>query len=289
MKPSLHFIALAFACCSSFGHAEEEQASSSPEVTTSRILGDIQDGTPPPPQPPQPKFLVIADEVLETEIYKQGGRKIIVQEINPIELPSPPLEASPVDIANPKLQKEIADFRDTHENLDFLFVGATIYYSKNLQTRSLVHIWLQGQGEPIALWSSADFGLLSGLSSFVASDGATHSLMMSWSTTDIDRLSDLLAKHGGKYSTPEIPDLPESKASFVVTSGNPSVENLAAIQSLHDLYNNQHDKLKAAFEDREHARLRQAAELKAHPPKPKNIVLNHWDIGESPPVEGGAK
>ena len=58
-------------------------------LTAARILGSIPDGTPPPPEPPKPKFIVPAKDVLESKSIQQGGRTIIIREINPIALPPP--------------------------------------------------------------------------------------------------------------------------------------------------------------------------------------------------------
>ena len=63
------------------------------------------------------------------------------------------------------------------------------------------------------------------------------------------------------------------------------------IQSLHDLYNREFQRLLTAYQGREQARLAQVAELKAHPPQPKDITLNYWRIGGGTSVltNGGAK
>ena len=74
MKPALHFIPLAIACISSFGFAEDEQLPLS-EATTARIIGDLPDGTPSPPEPPKPAYIVPAKDILGTEIHEQGGQK----------------------------------------------------------------------------------------------------------------------------------------------------------------------------------------------------------------------
>ena len=57
--------------------------------TPVRILGEIADGTPPPPEPPKPKFIVPAKDVLETKTHLQGGRTITIRKISPIALPPP--------------------------------------------------------------------------------------------------------------------------------------------------------------------------------------------------------
>ncbi len=64
---------------------------------------------------------------------------------------------------------------------------------------------------------------------------------------------------------------------------------LASIQAVHDLYNNEHDRLQTAYQGRQQANLQREAELKAHPPKPQNIVIDHWDIHGDTQAEGGSK
>ena len=43
--------------------------------TAARMLGSSPDGTPPPPEPPKPKFIVPAKDVLESKSIQQGGRR----------------------------------------------------------------------------------------------------------------------------------------------------------------------------------------------------------------------
>ena len=155
--------------------------------------------------------------------------------------------------------------------------------------RSLVCLSPLGKSESVTFWSSADFALLSGFASFVGADGETHGLMMSWGAEEIDSMSGFIAKHGPEYGISKAPELPAGKATFAIISEKTPPDTLASIQALHDLYNNEHDRLNAAYEGREHARIQQEAELKAHPPKPKDIVLNYWRIEKPAAVKGGAK
>ncbi len=276
MKPSLRLIVLAIACCSSLGHAEVKLTAPAPEVSTARIIGNLPDGTPPPPQPAKPGFSVPAADILETKIHEQGGRQITIQKIAPIALPPPPEVAISADPASPALLARIAALRAKYPRNEIISLGATVYRSQDLPPRTLVRVWPAGAEKAVNFWSSADFSLLSGVSSFVGSDGATRSLMMMWSTVDIDRITGLMAKHGRQYVPPAIPDFPAGKATFSIISGNPEPGALAAIQSLHDVYHSEHARLLTAYQGREQARLAQQAELKANPPRPKDIVLNYW-------------
>ena len=115
-----------------------------------------------------------------------------------------------------------------------------------------------------------------GINTFLDSAGCTHQLFISWSNVEIDRLSDHFASKGRKFTPPEIPLFPEGKASFQILGKQPAAEVLTAIQSLHDLYNNEHARLLTAHQGREQARLAHEAELKANPPQPQNITLNYW-------------
>ena len=277
MKPSLHFISLAIACCSSLGHAGEEQAAPPPEATTAHVLGDLPDGTPPPPEPANPGFIIPKADILESTIHEQGGRKIIVREISPIELPAPPSPPSSEAVEiSPAFKARIAALRAKHPKDEIIRLSATVYRSKESAPRTLATYWPNGDEKPVTLWSSADFSLLWGFASFVGTDGKTRSLMMTWSTLDIAGRNRFHEKLGRPYIAPKIPELPPGKATFVITSGDPTVEGLASIQAIHDLYNNEHDRLKTAYEGRERAQRLHEAELKANPPQPKDIVINYW-------------
>ena len=284
MKP-IPLVLLAALTCLSSAFSQDEKAA----PTTARVIGDLPDGTPPPPEPPKPAFIVASKDILDTEIHEQGGRKITIQEINPIDLPPPPLAEPPADKTDPAVQARIAAFRAKYPRNELIRIGATVYHLPDSSARTLITYWPNTDEQPVTLWSSADFSLLWGFASFVGSDGKTRSLMMTWSNLYTDSQQRLFARLGKSYVAPRIPDLPAGKATFVVTAGNLTIEALASIQSLHDLYNNEHDRLLIAYQGREQAGLAREAELKAHPLQPKDIVLNYWNIGESTSTQGGSK
>jgi hypothetical protein len=262
--------------------------------TTARVLGTLPDGTPPAPEPEKPAYVVRARDILNTETHQQGGRTITVRQIKPIALPEPEKPVPPPDPADSAVGERVAEVQSAHPEQEFLFIGATVFHAKDSTVRSVVTLSPLGNGEPVTFFSSADFGLLSGFASFVGSDGETHSLIMSWGMEKIETLPDIVTKHGHDYDLTKIPELPEGKATFAILSKNSTAATLASVQSLHDLYNNEHDRLLAAYEGREKARLQNEAELKAHPTKPKDIVLNFWRT-ERPapaadnPAKGGGR
>jgi hypothetical protein len=256
-------------------HAQETKTADA-QPATARILGDFPDGTPPAPEAAKPAFIVRSRDILKTETHQQGGRTITVQQIKPIALPEPAKPVSLPDPATPAVEERIAEVQSAYPEQEMLLIGATVFHTKDATARSLVTLSPLGGGEPVTFFSSADFALLSGFASFVGSDGETHALLMSWGNEEIGTLADLATKRGLDYGLTKIPELPTGKATFAVLSEKPDAATLASIQSLHDLYNNEHDKLLAAYQGREKARVRQETELKAHPPKPKDITLNYW-------------
>jgi hypothetical protein len=265
-----------------------ETAVSPAAPTTARIVGIIPDGTPPLPAPPKPRLAIANEDILQTTTHKQGGRTITIREIKPIPLPPPPTPVVPQ--AGTELHKEftakLAEYRASHPRGELLFLGATVFRSKDFPPRTLVRWWPMGTGEEITFWSSADFALIAeGIQSFVDTAGDTHSLFMGWGNVDIDRMTDLLASTGREYDAPDMPEFAEGKATFKVTKGQPAAEDLVAIQSLHDIYNTEYSRLLTAWQGRERARIEREAYLKAHPPQPKDITLNYWRT-EKPASKG---
>ncbi len=259
---------------------------------TAHLIGKLPDGTPPPPPPPKPGFIAPATDVLTTDTIQEGGRTITVHEIAPIDLPPPPEVTAPVELT-PAMKQRLAELRARQQKIHNLALGATVYRDKDQPTRTLVRYWSRedDQFNPITFWSSADFSLLAGIPGFIASDGRKCNMMIAWGIQDHQRSVARLAKLGRTYSPPVIPEFPDGKATFVITSGTPSETALADIQSLHDLYNNEHDKLQAAYQGRQQARLAREAELRANPPQPKDIILSHWRVqpAAKPENEGGAR
>ena len=261
--------------------------------TAARILGSIPDGTPPPPEPPKPKYIVSATDVLESKSIQQGGRTITVRKINPIALPPPPPPVEPLSPeARSAFREKVAAYRESHPRTKMAFLSATVFRSKDSPPRTLVRCWPEGKRETITYWSSADFGLISGIHAFVDGTGTNHALLMGWGYVDLETMSEMQAARLKAYAASAIPEFPEGKASFEITGTPVAAEDLAPIQALHDLYNSEYACLKSAFEGRESARIEREAYLKAHPPQPKNITLNYWSV-DSPPekteVKGGAK
>jgi len=284
MKP-IPIVFLAMMSAATLTHSQDDPSSVFRESGTApvtlaaaRILNKIPDGTPPPPALPKPEYHIAQKDILSTATHEHGGRTITIRQIKPIALPPPPapVEVAPAEV-DAEFSKRLAEYREAHPKNELLFLGATVFRSKDSAPRTLVRWWPQGGGETISFWSSADFALIAGgINSFADTAGDTYHMVMGWSNVDIDRMAELYAAKGREYGAPDLPDLPDGKAIFQFTGEQPAAGDLVAVQSLHDLYNNEYDRLKTAFKGRERARIQQEADLKANPPQPKDITLNYW-------------
>ena len=296
MKSSLRIIPVLFATAT-LAHSQDDVSTVSREsetapatLTTACILGGIPDGTP---QPPKPEYRIATSDILNTTTHQQGGRTVTIREIKPIALPPPPPPAE-ITLSEPdaEFSQRLAEYRETYPKNELLFLGATVFRSKDSPPRTLVRWWPQGGKGTITFWSSADFALIAGgINSFADTAGDTHAMLMGWGNVDIDRMAELHTAAGREYDAPDLPEFPEGKAAFQVTGDtNPTAEEMAVIQSLHDIYNSELARLKPAYEGRERARLKREEYLKANPPQPKDITLNFWRT-ETPAAnsKGGAK
>lgn len=268
-----------------------ESATISDAPIAARILGNIPDGTPPPIAPPKQKYQVAKQDVLSTATHQQGGRTITMRQIKPINLPQPP---APVLPAPGKLEaefsKHVSEYHDNNPKSDIIFLGATVFRAKSSPPKTLVRYWPVG-GKEITFWTTADFAYIAGgINSFEDAVGDTHTLIIGWSNVDIDRISDVKNSVGYDFEMPELPIFEKDESAFRIIGEQPTAEDLAPIQALHDIYNNQLSQLKTAFHGRERARIESEEYLKAHPPQPKDITLNFWRT-EKPATEekGGGK
>lgn len=103
-------------------------------------------------------------------------------------------------------------------------------------------------------------------------------MLLMWSVMEIDRINAFQQKFSRQFTEPDIPEFPPGKATFIITEGKASPQTLASIQSLHDIYNKDYERLKSTYEGRQRAQFLREAELTANPPQPKDITLNYWRI-----------
>lgn len=247
-------------------------------VQAPQILGVIPDGTiHESPTAPAP-FTIRKRHLLNSKTHEQGGRTVTIQQIKPVLHPSFPLSKA---LANQSLdQQDTVDpttlnaSDSTHE---LLFLGATVYRFKNSPPRTLVRWWPEGSGTCFTFWSSADFALIAGgIQSFTDAGGYSHSLVIAWSTEDVEDFSELQTIQWQQDHGSKLPNFPLGEATFRCVEAQPCAEDLGPIEILHELYNRNLRELKTAYAGRERTRLANEAFLKANPPQAKDITIDYW-------------
>jgi hypothetical protein len=262
-----------------------------------RLMGPLVDTIPPLSPPPAELPSIAALEIVETKTHDLGARKMIVQEVTAAALPfladpPPPPPEKPRMPLSAEAKARIADARIEQRKRDRLTpcLSATVYHSKALgdQVRTLFTLTVPSEedesglnGEAIYFWSSLNANYLSQIPAFQGSDGTIyHGLRMGVSNVDLDQRTALYASRGLSFPTPNIPALAPGKESFLIVHGEAESGDIAVIQAVHDLYAVEHQNLKDAFEARNRAWRERDSYLKAHPEKPKDIVLRFRLIGE---------
>ena len=268
----------------------ESEAASAVEP---RLLGKIPDGNPPPPSPPKDGFEVPPEKILESHTHHDGKRNVTIQRITPIPLAPPAEDAAPPLPLDEATKERLRALRASRPAMRHVSMGASIYTFPDGSVRSLVRYRILGQKDDnlpkgeVKLWSNADFSLFPGIHSFLGNDGITYHLMIFWTPVHIDHLTRSYQRFGKTYQPPVIPELPPGDATYTLTKNSATDPILIApINSLHQIYQKDHAKLRVTRDGRLQAQAARNADLLANPPKPKDITLNYW-ITETPAPEKG--
>ena len=228
-----------------------------------KLVSPVADRTPAEPAAPKelPSFTVES-----TTVHHLEDRKIIVQRVSDPGLPDPPPPPAPATKeelealrASPEWQDRIAN----HKESKLILLSASVVDGKATFVR-----WYH-DGEEFQAWSNVNFNHLSGIAEF-ESDRTRYSFIMA--VGDISTAKELELEWPGKP-----PELGVDYPAFTLVKGDESKSDAHAMMiKLHDLYENEQDKLVAAHE----GRLRTSAErevwLRANPPQPKDTVIQFW-------------
>jgi len=133
------------------------------------------------------------------------------------------------------------------------------------------HCSVDGTNYECSGWSNVDWNQLTGITTFRAMDGETHSFVMGIGTE--------------QEPAENVPQFPTTAPAFIPDQENIPAEALLTVDSLHKLYALEKDKLVAAHESRERINAARA-ELLAHPPQPKDLNIR-YRIAETPLDETG--
>jgi hypothetical protein len=228
-----------------------------------KLVSPVADGTPALPAPPKelPAFTVRS-----TTVRQLQDRKIIMQRISDPGLPDPPPPPPPATKevlealrASPEWQKRIAD----HKESKLILLSASVVDGKATFVR-----WYH-DGEEFQAWSNVNFNHLSGFAEFESGRKRYHFIMA---------VGDISTAKGSKSEWPgKPPELGVDYPAFTLIKGDKSMgDALAMMIALHDLYENEQDKLVNAHKSRLRASTEREAWLRANPPQPQDTVIQFW-------------
>ena len=259
------------------------------------LLGEVADGTPPPPaSPPElPDF-----RIEDTTVRQLPDRKVTVHRVEDpglTPLPPPPEPMTEEELTawrnSPEYQAFVAKAQEYNRKTRWAFVSATVYDHERTQ----LQWWIPGDRErnlaprSFEAWSNIDFLHLCGFHSFEY-EGIEYRLLMLVCGMDTVKWRQFLAERDRELQLPESPELPADRLAYIVTEGDAGdAEGVAIMDGLHALYAKEKDRLIVAYESREQARIEREAYLKANPPKPKDLILHFWHGKRAQPQQQGSK
>ncbi len=231
------------------------------------IVGGIADGTPaaPAPKPELPEV-----EVRETLVHELPGRKLTVNRVADPGLPSPRPAVperkkwTPEQVEAFRNLPHVCEWIEKSGRTTHLFISATV-----VDGRATFLRWWH-DGKEYQAWSNADWMILTGFADWEKGDRRYSSLLMA------GRLNFAKLPADSMFRIPE--NLPVEPGAYRVIQGDGDAEAYHGITGLHEIYRNDHARLKQAYNLREQRRKQREAELRLNPPQPEDIVLNYWKV-----------
>lgn len=205
--------------------------------------------------------VIITDpsKIVESTTYDLGDRLLTVQEVAKDALPMPPAPIPP-----PIQPQPAPDFvARPHREFGFLNLGGNVYRRSGQPARTLINYYPQGANQGISFWTSADWRLISGVGNLTDATGKDWQLMCLFSSYVHEQQEDSFV----------IPEFPAGPSTIQIVSGNPTPEQMAPVKLYLAYYDANLPELQAAYHTRIEEQKRLAAEEKAHPKVPEDIVV----------------
>lgn len=229
-------------------------------------LTSVAQDTPLPPNPDSP-------DVKESIIYDLEDRLLTIQKVTeetiPILLPLPEPDAPVQQAPTPQTEAE----RQAELHSHTLSIGGTVFRQAPAPSRSLITIHPNNGGNPIEIWSSIDWNLLTP-GNFTSPDGESYSLQMMISTVNV---SDINEADPGAPSI-AIPSFSNGAASYKIVSGIATAQMIKALNDLHAAHDREYVSLLAQWQAREVERSASEAADKLPKPPPEDILTQYREM-----------
>lgn len=230
----------------------------------------------PTPAPVQERLEVTPDEIISSKVVIRDGQKFTLQEIQPQDitpLPTPP----PPQPLTPEQEAARVARRAAIGKVRTLMVSCTVHDGNKTLLR-----WSSIDKQPaehFTAWSNVNFHHLASLTRYKKND-TTYHVMFGIGDVNTAQMTRFHALRNATYTPPTIPELPadaKTTPSYIVTEGNPTLEDIAPIDGLHEIFQQNHAALIAEHQRIQQQNAQRAAELAANPPDPKpDLIIRYW-------------
>lgn len=212
--------------------------------------------------------------------------KATVQVVDDPNLPEPPPPLPPLDINDPAVQARISEFRARfgEQNRPLIAMVSANWYVREQVSR--ITWWVDG--EQMTCVSRLNMLHFGGFGEFKVGE-RRYALVMGIGSEDTGRLEQLAHSKGRDFVQPNLAEIPEGQ-DFVVTKGDANdAQKMQLIRDLHTLGAAEGPRMEAAYLAREQARTQREAYLRAHPPRPEDIVIRVWQRNQLPSAQDGSE
>jgi len=195
-----------------------------------------------------------------------------------------PVKPAPVEnVENAFTEEQLSAMHAAAFEHKSIMLSATVYDGKISEV-----VWRKNQ-QTFTVLSNVDFNFLTMATQI--QDGQTHwsnfVFVSNLSSENEQRLADLAVAAGETYVPQPIPDgsiLDATKADYVIyaeTEEEVPDELVEEMELLHRYYSENEQRLKVAWQNQKTLNEAQRAWNEAHPPKPKDTIINFWPVRSS--------
>ena len=228
-----------------------------------RIIGSLNTGelTAPAPAKPLPNF-----QVQDSKAHRVGARNVTVQKVAPPKPLAAEEEKEPASSLTVQPENNLALNTDNAVSSGLIFLTAK--YSEGGGCD--LEIWYNGQ--LTKAWSSIDARCMNGFTEFAA-NGRRYNIIALPVAGDAKVRED--RKENKKGQSKRAKREPASRY-FLTEHDGDEKSSRTLLKDLHDLYRVERRALWWAYHERMKNQAKRVAELKANPPKPKDVVIRYW-------------
>lgn len=224
-----------------------------------RIIGRLNTGEPtePAPEKPLPKF-----EVQESHTHRIGGRNVTIQKVFPPE-PAEVGQAVAQPVSKPVSAADLHSRKAPSEGLVFLTALPAKGGGYDLE--------IGLNGEWLKAWTDMEVFYLNGFNDFIANGRRYNMIALPVAGDGLEKEKNepRLAGRGRREPAPRY---------FLTEFEGDERVCRTLLKDLHDLYRAEHRTLWWAYRERLKNRANLEAELKANPPKKKDVTVRYWEL-----------